>query len=93
MRLVWTLPIAAVAVVAGCQSPGNAPGEALEDGMALGKRVYYGQCIRCHVPEPIANYTADEWRDIVADMAPEAKLTPAQEAAVLRYVLAERAAL
>ena len=83
----------AALAVAGRQTPEGGPDGQGDDPMALGKRVYFGQCITCHVPEPIVNYSSDEWREIVADMAPEAKLTPTEEAALLRYVLAERAAL
>ena len=53
-----------------------------------GRRVYLDACTRCHVAEPVRDYPAARWPGIIADMAERSKLTPAQEHAVLAYVLA-----
>lgn len=91
MRIGKFLPLLALAV-AGCQTSGGMSSS--RDGeLAPGREIYFGKCIKCHLPEPVQNYSAAQWREIVRDMAPEAKLTPAEEAALLHYVVSECTAL
>ncbi|MEQ1860255.1 MAG: hypothetical protein ABMA13_09985 [Chthoniobacteraceae bacterium] len=56
-----------------------------------GRRLYVGRCASCHAIDPVAKYTAARWQEIVADMADEAELTPAEKSELLAYVLAARA--
>jgi mono/diheme cytochrome c family protein len=53
-----------------------------------GRELYVTKCARCHSVEPVTRYSAQEWREIVPDMARKAKLGPADEAAVEAYVFA-----
>lgn len=55
--------------------------------LALGRRLYYGRCASCHAPEPIADYTRAEWREMVAHMRERAKLTPPEEAALIAFLM------
>jgi len=62
---------------------GNDP-HVLEEG----RRIYTRQCTSCHSAEPIASYTAAQWRTILPDMAERTKLDAAKSHAVERYVFA-----
>ena len=53
-----------------------------------GREVYFNRCIGCHSIEPIGDYTVDEWRIIMAEMAPEAKLNETQTADLMSYLSA-----
>jgi len=55
--------------------------------LAAGRRIYLTKCASCHAADPVADY-ADEWPHIIRKMAPKSKLSPAEEHAVLAYVLA-----
>lgn len=58
-----------------------------------GYRLYTGDaCTRCHGVKSIYSRPVDSWPGIIADMAPRAKFTDAQKEAVLKYVLAIKAA-
>ncbi len=54
--------------------------------LELGRSLYLGTCIKCHVAEPIDGYTKAEWLVINADMAPESNLTDAELGALNLYV-------
>lgn len=53
-----------------------------------GRRIYLDACTRCHVAEPVRDYSAARWPAIIADMSERSKLTAAEERDVLAYVLA-----
>ena len=91
----------ATALLAGCAMPNLAPpvspamtaragrpASTLEEG----RRLYTGRCATCHSIDPVGKYSAPRWREIIADMADEAKLTPTERDAVLAYLLAAREA-
>ncbi len=59
--------------------------------LAAGYKVYTGQCTNCHGTKSIYNFTEQAWPWIIEEMAPGAKITPAQQDAVLKYVLAIKA--
>ncbi len=59
--------------------------------LEAGRVVYLENCTRCHTPEPVRKYSAARWPGIIAEMADQTKLTPAQHRAVLSYVLAATA--
>ena len=90
------LPMVALAVTScvsleqAAPSPNKLP---LSSGARLGqlergRELYVTKCARCHSAEPVTRYSAQEWREIVPDMAQKAKLNSADEAAVDAYVLA-----
>jgi mono/diheme cytochrome c family protein len=56
--------------------------------LAAGRRTYLEGCTHCHSPQPVPGFSAARWPGIIAEMAPRAKLTSAQERALLAYVLA-----
>jgi len=58
--------------------------------LAHGREIYVSQCTTCHSAQRVAKFSASEWPGIVHDMGHRAKLAPAEERAVLEYVLAAR---
>ncbi len=54
----------------------------------LGRHIYLSQCIDCHAPIAVDDYTESQWAAIMPDMAEESALTFAEEKAVHEYVLA-----
>lgn len=93
---------ALVALAAGCVSLEDAappvaaplllasPGASRSE-LESGRRLYLGECARCHAVEPIRDYGTEAWRAILADMAARTALTPEEERAVTAYVLGARA--
>lgn len=55
-----------------------------------GYEVYTGECRRCHGAILPAERSAVEWVGLTREMAVRAGISPADEAAVLKYVLAAR---
>lgn len=53
-----------------------------------GRVIYTTDCTDCHNAVAVTAHTRAEWPDIIRRMAPESKLTPAEERAVLAYVMA-----
>lgn len=49
------------------------------------------RCTSCHSLEPIVKYTAEEWLDIVDDMADRSGLDEIEEAQVANYLKTARA--
>ena len=90
-----------VIALAGCASLENAappvtPALLATGGGSLqtleeGRRIFTGACVACHSAEPVGKHSSAEWRSIVAEMAPRAKLTPARQSALLAYILAAKA--
>jgi mono/diheme cytochrome c family protein len=56
-----------------------------------GRRIYLGSCTHCHVAQSVRDYAAARWPGIVTDMGERAHLSPAEQRAVLAYVLAAQA--
>ncbi len=97
LRAGWLL--GAAALVTGCQTieeiapptawlggVGGASSAVLESG----RHLYLTKCAKCHVAEPVRDYSAREWRELMPEMAQESKMTSEEEAAVLAYVLKAR---
>ena len=59
--------------------------------LEAGRRIYLESCTQCHRAEPVRDYAAARWPGIITDMAGRARLTAAQQRAVLGYVLAAAA--
>ncbi len=93
--------VAALALVTGCQTieeiapqaawlGGVAGGGASPAVLESGRHLYLTRCTKCHTAEPVRDYSAQEWRELMPEMAQDAKMTAEEEAAVLAYVLAAR---
>ncbi|MCI0631254.1 MAG: cytochrome c [Phycisphaerales bacterium] len=52
-----------------------------------GRALYVTDCVRCHSPEPVMRYSAQQWRQIIPRMATEAALREEDRAAVEAYVM------
>jgi len=68
----------------------SAPMAALtnEEMLKKGEDLFNLKCGRCHgLPSP-ADFTAADWKSIIASMAPKAKLSAEQSSWVLAYVSA-----
>lgn len=63
------------------------------DTLEVGRRLMAMRCTTCHSLEPIANYTASKWADIVDDMADRSGLDAEQAQQVTAYLQAARAML
>lgn len=58
-----------------------------------GRAIYISQCATCHVAEPIAAYTVEQWRSILPDMADRTNLSPQETADVSAYVFTAHEAI
>lgn len=62
--------------------------------LTRGREIYLTACTRCHVAEPIDEFSAARWRDkILPDMTRKAKLDPQETSELTAYVLAARESL
>lgn len=59
-------------------------------GMETARTLYVNRCNSCHSLNDPRGYDEQEWHGWMRKMARKAKLTPAQEASVLVFVLAAR---
>ena len=57
------------------------------DLATAGKNIYINRCGRCHALKNTAAFNVDEWKGILADMIPRAKLDSTQATQVTAYVL------
>ncbi len=60
--------------------------------LEAGRGLLAVRCTGCHSLLPISAYTPAEWTSNVAEMAPRARLTPAETAKVTAYLVAAREA-
>ena len=56
-----------------------------------GKTIYEKKCHRCHKLKVIDNYSAEQWNNILPDMAKKSRLSEGDEALVKGYVIWELA--
>jgi mono/diheme cytochrome c family protein len=63
---------------------------ATAETLNAGRRVFATQCTSCHSADPISSRSLPQWREVVSEMRTRAKLSPAQEAALLTYIAAVR---
>jgi hypothetical protein len=86
-----TAAVALIATAAGC-------GPALPDEQSAGAHVLRERCVGCHRLYPPGSMTAEMWKFQVERMRPEFTrrglpwLTPAEEAALLDYLVAHAGA-
>jgi len=105
MKTFWlTAPFVLLVVLASCQSQFNNTAPAITPAFAntkgksslnmatldRGRTVFASRCIECHVLPPITNYPAETWPRIVHWMSDRAALKPADQEAVIAYILAAR---
>ena len=55
-----------------------------------GRTLFVHRCIECHTLPALWKYSAEDWPQIVNDMAHRANLKPAERDAVIAYILAAR---
>jgi hypothetical protein len=55
-----------------------------------GRTLLVHRCIECHTLPPLWHYKTEDWPEIVNSMAHRARLTPAEQDAVVAYILAVR---
>lgn len=55
-----------------------------------GRSVLLNRCIQCHALPEVAKFSPDSLRRIVATMSDRAHLSPAEQEAVVKYLLAVR---
>ncbi|MDP4626477.1 MAG: cytochrome c [Akkermansiaceae bacterium] len=91
--------ITAAVLFSGCAAERQAPiptasmSEKSGEDLAVLKRgyvVYKAQCSRCHEPILPADISSEEWHVVTPGMAWNAGISEADEAAVLKYILAAR---
>ena len=56
--------------------------------MARGRLIYTTSCIACHVARPVTQFSPAKWQELVARMAPRAKLASTDRVAVESYLVA-----
>lgn len=55
--------------------------------VAEGSQLYNDNCGKCHKFKVMSDYTQEQWKVIVPEMAEKAKLDETQENKILQYVL------
>lgn len=55
--------------------------------IASGNQLYKDYCGKCHEHKVVTDYTHEQWKKIVPNMAKKSKLDSIQESKVLQYVL------
>ena len=58
------------------------------DELERGRDLYVGRCSGCHPLHAPNNYPAGTWQTVVGKMAERARLNPAEQDLVLRYLVA-----
>ena len=83
---------AALSCLASCATTGSLapqPEAQASPQISEGRGIYITCAGSCHAPEPVLKYPRHEWlTKHIPEMAPEAKLTPAQTAALEAYIKA-----
>ena len=93
-----TLPLLAAAFLNSCVSlekaappVGTFAGEttgARRAQLEQGRVIYITKCTKCHSAEPVSRYSPQRWKEIIPEMAGEAKLGGTETEAVRAYVFA-----
>jgi hypothetical protein len=55
-----------------------------------GRTLFVSRCIECHTLPAVDAHTAKEWPGLIKEMSDRANLKPAEQNAVLTYILAVR---
>jgi hypothetical protein len=83
LRSMGWLSLPAGVFALGCVST-DAPSSSDSSG---GRRLYLTCSGSCHSPEPVREFSRDEWERILPEMNEEAKLTAPEAALVRAYVM------
>ena len=70
---------------AGCTGPAKAT-DARDKGTSDARKLYIAKCAKCHKFYDPAAYSDAEWRVWMTKMSKKAKLKPAQEEFLSRYI-------
>ncbi len=65
-----------------------ARGSASVATLHAGRQVFVTRCVECHLLQPIEEHSERRWHEIIATMAPRAKLMPAERLALETYLTA-----
>jgi mono/diheme cytochrome c family protein len=85
-KLIQIILIALVGFGAGgCAVPATAK-DSLSNDSAAGQKLYVAKCAKCHKFYDPAKYSEADWEMWMTKMSKKAKLKPAQEAELSRYV-------
>lgn len=92
------LLVATYALLSGCQTTENsAPvvqslslSSRRNPSLEHGRDVFLRSCRECHTLQPIRKHSVDRWHEILAIMAPRARLSPDDRAALEAYLVAAR---
>ncbi len=101
-RALTLLPALGMLFLAGCEStsPSGAPAVSaamVQTGarqhadaatLAAGRQLFVGRCARCHALPNVAEHTAQQWPEIVSEMAKRSGLNGDQSRSVLAYLAA-----
>lgn len=68
-------------------------GDATVETLTQGRKIFTTTCTECHVAQPIAHLSVPQWQKTISIMAPRARLTESDRAALEAYVTAARSAL
>ena len=78
--------VAFMIAVVGCETTQNGSSVKNLSPVEQGRKLYLGRCTACHAPEPVRDYTREEWSYIIPDMAKESNLDSTQTAALQAYI-------
>jgi Dihaem cytochrome c len=85
-KLIQIILIAVVGFGAGgCAVPATAK-DLSSNEAAAGQKLYVAKCAKCHKFYDPAKYSEEDWQMWMAKMSKKAKLKPAQEAEISRYI-------
>ena len=86
------IPISILLLTVSCSTtPKVAEVELPTAELQSGRTIYQKKCHRCHKLKVIDNYSAEQWDNILPDMASKSRLSDADEALVKAYVVWELA--
>jgi hypothetical protein len=92
MKKIFLLGFA-IAALASCNPKATEVVEKVESAtfpsseIAEGSQIHMDYCGKCHKHKTVTDYTQDQWKKIIPNMAAKAKLDGTQESKVLQYVL------
>ena len=70
----------------GCAIPAMAKDPPSMQTAAAGQKLYIAKCAKCHKFYDPAKYSEADWQMWIAKMSKKAKLKPAQEVELSRYI-------
>lgn len=77
----------AAALLGGCATSGGGSAASASGDAPDGRRLYLTCSGSCHSPEPVRDYSREEWLTILPDMIGEAKMPPDKARVLTDYVM------